>query len=384
VSGHTFSVVLLPTSECNARCDYCFEEHDGQRLSLKRLEQLTELLLEHMEERDLGEAEIYWQGGEATILGPRWFRAAQCLMKTAAERRGRRLRHFLQTNLIAYSERWSPVIETMFGGEIGTSMDFPNVHRTLRHGDAHRFTELWVKNLKRVREQGFRVGVIAVLHAASLAAGAERFYSWFVDEVGIENFQVNLPFPGGGAAEIDGIRSLGEKKLSRFLVELMDIWAERGRGHGVRLGPFDALIDHFSGRYAQLPCIWTQNCADQFVAVDARGNVALCDCWVTSYSEHHFGNLFAAGSLTELLRQSSARQAFLQRPERLVAAGHCLSCRYLALCHGGCPVRAFTARGSLNVQDPYCAVYQALFERAEELAARTAKESISGTRSRIP
>jgi hypothetical protein len=57
----------------------------------------------------------------------------------------------------------------------------------------------------------------------------------------------------------------------------------RGYGSGVSLGPFDALIDHFIGRPARLPCIWKENCSNQFISVDSKGSVAQCDCWVTSY-----------------------------------------------------------------------------------------------------
>ena len=38
------------------------------------------------------------------------------------------------------------------------------------------------------------VGVIAVVNHATLSTGAEAFYRFFVDELGIDDFQVNTPF----------------------------------------------------------------------------------------------------------------------------------------------------------------------------------------------
>ena len=37
MSDRTFSVILLPTAECNVACDYCFEFKEPHRLSLESL-----------------------------------------------------------------------------------------------------------------------------------------------------------------------------------------------------------------------------------------------------------------------------------------------------------------------------------------------------------
>jgi hypothetical protein len=61
---------------------------------------------------------------------------------------------------------------TMFGGSLGTSMDYPNVHRKLYKGGAEAYTELWTRRLHEARAAGIEVGVIAVLHQPSLDARA--------------------------------------------------------------------------------------------------------------------------------------------------------------------------------------------------------------------
>jgi radical SAM protein with 4Fe4S-binding SPASM domain len=133
----------------------------------------------------------------------------------------------------------------------------------------------------------------------------------------------------------------------------------------ISLGPFDALIEHFAGRPARLPCIWKENCSNQFISVDAKGTVAQCDCWVTSYPESFFCNIFREPDLTGMLRNSPARRQFVERPKYLVEHEDCLSCRYLSICHGGCPVRTYSALGTMMAKDPYCEVYKAVFSRAE-------------------
>jgi radical SAM protein with 4Fe4S-binding SPASM domain len=102
--------------------------------------------------------------------------------------------------------------------------------------------------------------------------------------------------------------------------------------------------------------------------IDVRGYVAQCDCWVTSYPEYRFGNIYGPLSFTELLKRSKARQRFQMRPEVLIEHETSLDCDYLSICHGGCPVRTFSITGDFFVKDPYCKVYKALFSTMEEMA----------------
>ncbi len=367
--GRHFSLILLPINECNVACDYCFEDKTSDFLSLAQLRVVIDKLLDHMERRAIDALTIYWQGGEVMLLPPDWFARAHALIGEAAAARGKRVRHHLQSNMIGYTASWNPIIAEMFGNSVGTSMDFPNLYRKTRgHAPSH-YTALWTRNVRAAREAGIHIGVIAIPNAATLQRGAEDFYAYFVDELGIDDFQVNTAFPGGAPTEAKRELLLDVDRLARFFGDLADIWIARGRDHGIALGPFDELMRHFTGGSARLPCIWQQNCADEFVSIDARGRVAQCDCWVMSYPEYGFGNVFDPRSFTELLETSPARQRFHARPERLMRDDTCLSCDYLSICHGGCPVRAYAITGKFFVKDPYCGVYKAMFSRLDAHAS---------------
>jgi radical SAM protein with 4Fe4S-binding SPASM domain len=146
----------------------------------------------------------------------------------------------------------------------------------------------------------------------------------------------------------------------------------RGYGQGVSVGPIDELVKTFSDGGGCLPCIWQSNCADEFISIDARGYVAQCDCWVTSYPEYFFGNIFESDSLKKILSESPARRKFIDRPA-VVIPKDCIECDYLAICHGGCPVRTYTFSGTMFEKDPYCEVYLAMFRKAEEVAAKVSR-----------
>ena len=61
MNGRVFSVILLPTSECNVACEYCFEHKEPHRLSSALLPLLTRRLLDHLENEGIEQCEIYWQ-----------------------------------------------------------------------------------------------------------------------------------------------------------------------------------------------------------------------------------------------------------------------------------------------------------------------------------
>ena len=370
--GRHFSLILLPTNKCNVACSYCFEDKTSSFMSHEQLSVVIEKLLDHMERKAIASMTIYWQGGEIMILPPAWFKRAHDLIQEAAAARGKRIGHSLQSNMIGYNKRWNTIIAEMFGNSVGTSMDFPNLYRQARNGTPEQYTAIWSRNVRAARQAGIDIGVIAIPNKGTLQVGAERFYTYFVDDLGITDFQINTSFSGGELNEAKHESILDMDGLSQFCVDLARVWVERGYEKGVRLGPLDQLMQHFTGEGACLPCIWRQNCTDEFVSIDARGHVAQCDCWVTSYPDYWFGNIFDDISFTDLMQQSKARQQFQARPEVLMQHESCVGCDYLSLCHGGCPVRTYTITGEFFVKDPYCQVYKALFSTMEALAAKMA------------
>ena len=295
------------------------------------------------------------EGEEAVEVG-------EAGLERLAETTGYTFNHYLQTNLIGWNEGWNNVVHSMFDSSLGTSMDYPNSHRRLKNGSTEQYTKLWLKAVKEAQSAGIDVGLIAVLHQDTLNSDPADFYRFFTETAGIGDFQVNMPFPGGPN---EGAGTLDVEPLSKFLLGLLEVWLKEGRDQGVKLGPFSELIEQFAGRPTNLPCIWQPNCANEFLAVDARGQTALCDCWVTSYPQHSFGNIFGTQNIAQMLRGSEARERFKERPGYLIENTECRSCEWLSMCHGGCPVRTFTAKETIYAKDPYCEVYKAIFSVVE-------------------
>jgi uncharacterized protein len=371
-----FYLILLPTLKCNADCDYCFENKTAAYLTLEQLSVLIEKVLDYMEQQHIGSVAIYWQGGEVMTLPPHWFEQAGERIAKAAAARNKQVQHYLQSNMIGYSKKWDKVIAEMFANSVGSSVDFPNLHRKVLGGRAETFNSLWLQKVREARTAGINIEVISIPNQETLAVGAEPFYTHLVDELGMTSFQVNTPFPGGELSDPNKGFFLDTEQLGQFLTDLIDVWLERGYDQGVRIGPFDELINYFMNGGGCLPCIWRENCVNEFICIDARGHVSQCDCWVTSYPDYWFGNIFEDRSLAELLQASPARRRFQERPGLLVQQEDCLSCAYLALCHGGCPIRTYTVHNTILAKDPYCRLYQSLFSHIEEITAKLARSAV--------
>ena len=340
MTGPRFSIILLPTLLCNADCEYCFENKGDGHLTLDDLAVLVEKVMDFLEQKHIDRLSVYWQGGEVMTLPPGWFEQAHGIVRQQAEARKKDVVHFLQSNMIGYSGKWDRILQGMFGGCVGTSMDFPNLHRRLKGGMPEEYERLWVQKVLEARKAGIKVSVIAIPNLETLDLGAERFYSRFVDELGITEFQVNLPFPGGSSNLVKDGYPLDAERLGQFLVELATVWRDRGLGEGVQVGPFDRLMEYFVHGNKNLLCIWQDNCANDFVCIDPQGYVSQCDCWAASYPGFRFGNIFDDDGLFDILGNSEARHQLLERPGVLIQREDCIDCRYLGICHGGCPVRA--------------------------------------------
>jgi uncharacterized protein len=374
MTSEAFSVILIPTLNCNAACDYCFENKVHGILQLNDFESIVHKLLDHLDKISIAQLTFYWQGGEVLTLKQEWFLRANDIMKRAEARTGKKIVNRIQSNLIAYHPKWNEVLKEVFDNDVGSSLDFPNLHRRIRGGTAHSFNQTWRERLREAQENGIRVGVIAVANQGTLSLGAEAFYSYYVEDIGLKNLQINTPFAGGTNNAIKAKLPLDTSRLAVFLTDLAQLWIERGYGRGISIGPFDRLLDYFMhGDRSGLPCIWIENCANHILCVDPMGNVAQCDSWVSSYPDFRYGNILQARDVAEVLN-SEQRQLFQARPIELLTNSDCLDCGYLALCHGGCPIRAFSTYHNLVTKDPYCETYREIFKCMDQMAVKVSRQ----------
>jgi uncharacterized protein len=373
MTGGHVSLILMPTLKCNASCDYCFENKTSHVLKTERFAIVLEKMADYMRQNNINNMTIFWQGGEVFTLPPQYYQRANRIIEEVSKSTNIQIKNRIQSNMLNYSSKWAPLISEMFDNRIGSSLDFPNLHRRPMGGSTETYNETWFQRVSEARDSGIHVGVISIPNSKTLEVGARRFYSHFVYELGIQSFQLNSPFPGGRINSIKKKLPLNPEKLAGFFTDLIDCWIEDGYERGIRVGPFDSVLNYFLHDTNGLPCIWQANCTDEFICIDPRGYVSQCDCWAASYPEFWFGNILDSESVSEIL-SSEPRRRIMERPTKLIENDECIGCDYLSLCHGGCPIRAFTAKGALISTDPYCQTYKAVFAHIEQKAVSLVRE----------
>jgi len=125
------SLILLSTLQCNADCEYCFETKTMDRLTLDRLGELIRKVLDYMVEKSLAVLTIYWQGGEAMLLPPRLVRAGQRTDPARGEARASRYSTACKATCWPTIPAGTGSSPGCFGNSVGTSLDYPNLHRKL-------------------------------------------------------------------------------------------------------------------------------------------------------------------------------------------------------------------------------------------------------------
>jgi len=362
-----FTVLMAPTYRCNADCEHCYENKISDVMEFEDFERILPRIITYLIQQEVTELNLLWTGGEILTMSPEWLLRANDTCREIAEKSKISIENTVQSNLIGYGPRFRKVMSEMFKDEVGSSLDFPNLYRKVAGSVPETFNDSWFRRYQEATEAGIKVGVIAVLNGGSLSLGAEEFYSYYVEKLGLHGFQVNTPFPGGPSTPAKQNFPLDGDLLSVFYTDLFQLWMRKGRSEGISITSFDQLIQYFRTGENSLSCAFIENCADAFIGISPKGDVAKCHGFAASYPECMFGNILACESLAEIMN-SPVRRQFLDRPMKLMEQGDCSECEVLPLCHGGCPVHAYATTGNLFTKDPDCESRKTMFRLARNAA----------------
>ena len=348
-----FGIILIPTWGCNNTCDHCFENIGPRTASADFWDLFFRRAREFAEPKGIDRLVIYWQGGEVLTMPAREVERGLRIGEKVFAGSTTELEHHLQTNLMVYSHEWRDIIAHFFRGSISSSLDFPNVHRSTPRLGVAEYTSAWLAKKAEAECDGFEVNLITLPNSGTFDIGADRFYRFFKDEVGVKNLQINFPFPGIAG---DKPARLDRDRLGRFMHDLYHTWIADGRG--MLLNPFAPLEDRILREEGTLSCAFSFSCANFLFAVGPDGEVGQCDCWLSTHKEHRFGYL--ANNTIAVLLEAPTRRPFLTRATQMIGDPECGACEFWPICFGGCPLRADAFSGEFFSRDYYCPVYQSM------------------------
>jgi uncharacterized protein len=352
------AVILKATEACNSNCYYCDvvrKQGAGKSMSLEVLETVYRRIDEYLKEVPNDRLSILWHGGEPLLLGAAYFRQALELQRRCCPETQSRISHDMQTNLTLFDESFVEVFRELGITALGTSYDpEPGMRGPGRLRDSERYNRSFLRALRLVERHGFHWGMIYVVTRKSLARPLETF-----------NFLTNLNLSGGFNLNAVLIYDEERKDIAITADEFADFlgvlferwWKHRNRYPAVE--PFRALTESIVEGRISLGCVDSGECTYHHVNVAPDGATSQCGR-AADWNILSYGNL-AERKLSEVLHDPQRQQ--LERRLDVLPAGECADCRFWSLCHGGCPLDAYSQHQGFLHKSEWCEAKRGFIER---------------------
>jgi uncharacterized protein len=355
------SIILKATEACNSNCVYCdvvAKERKTVSMPLDVLELVFVRINEFLRGRPGERATVMWHGGEPLLLGPGYFEAALRFQEDHCRETKGRIDHCIQSNLTLFSEDFIEVFRGLGITQVGTSYDpEPHVRGPGEGIDSDRYNRMFMRATEGLERNGFGWGVIYVVTKLSLLKPLEVFF-----------FLTNLKLDGGFSMnpvliydkKRNDIAITPEEYLD-FLGAIFPVWW-RHRNRYPMVEPFSSITRCVKDRALSLGCVHSGGCARNHVNIGPDGGTSQCGR-SADWGLLDYGNI-QDRTLGEVLGDPQ-REQFLERDE-LLRETECKGCRFWTICHGGCPLDAFSEHGSFMHKTAWCASRRGFMEKYYE------------------
>jgi radical SAM protein with 4Fe4S-binding SPASM domain len=342
------TLIVKCTERCNAECAYCevVRTHAGvPDMTDETLALVFRRIGEYLAAKPGDSVNFTWHGGEPLLLGADYFRRARELQEEFCPGAGHRIGHCIQSNLTLLTDRHLEALRLLGINHLGTSFDpEPGIRGIAGRKNSTAYNRAFFRAAGLIERHGLNWGYIYVVTKKSLADPAGVFHRLANLKPG-QGFMMN---PVLVADDPTGELAITPIEYADFIGAVFPLWHAHRERYG-RVEPFASLYAYVIEGRRELFCSESGFCGRTHLNIDPRGDVSKCgrssDLGIMS-----FGNLRDA-SLDECLEQS---KALLDGRGAALRAGDCAGCRLWAICHGGCPLDAFTASGRFDAKTGWC------------------------------
>jgi uncharacterized protein len=363
-------LLVKPASgSCNLRCRYCFYVDEMNNREQPALGLMSLGTMETMVQKALqfahGRCSFVFQGGEPTLSGIDFYSKLHEFVDKYNDRHIP-VAFAIQTNGILMDDRWASLF-SKHRYLVGLSLDGPkNVH------DRHRRDEKGEGTHERVMAAAallMRYGVdfnVLCVVTAQTARQAENVYRFFKKN-GFD-YQQYLPcleplFESAGRRDY----SLTPALYAAFLKRLFDLWHE-DLTHGRRV--YNRTFENWIGMLRGIQpesCGYAGVCGIQHV-VEADGSVYPCDFY--ALDDYRIGSILTDSF--EQMHQNRQNIRFIEQSSPVDP--DCRTCRWGALCRGGCRRYREPFTSGLPQKNLYCEAYKDFFDHAGERMLHLARQ----------
>lgn len=360
-SASSIVAVLKATRLCNLRCVYCRSWAEGPN-QVMRFDVLARITHETLAMRGAHTVEFVWHGGEVTMLKPKFFKKMIWLQQRFKQP-GQVVKNAIQSNATQLTDEWLDFLAALKIG-VGLSLDGPPEVNDKRRVDkqGQGSTHLVLDGINKLRARAIPYGVLMVIDQDILRLGPERLLEFLVDE-GIEQVDFLNALPENDFE--DGVARgsfLPFPDYVSFLCEALEIWRTQYRDR-IKIGVIHEFVEAIHRARSTRACMWSGNCADRFITVEANGDIAPCDKFVGA-ADSKMGNVLRT-PLHEIIGNAKfvadAKRESIQSKEEMNA------CAWHSLCRGGCPHDRMLNRHLVKTFDAQCCGMAPLFDRIKSL-----------------
>ena len=322
-------------SACNMRCRYCYylpvHVSGTGKMSLTTLETLIRNAISSSEGPTVS---FIWHGGEPTLAGLDFFRAA-CELENKYLPDGWECWNNLQTNGLALDDDWCRFLSDNHF-DVGLSIDGTELNHDYYRSDVEgRPTYARVKgSVLRLKEHNLRPDLLCTVtsHAAEDPIGV---YSALRDlGTGWIQFIPVINRDAGGNMLPE---SVTPEQYGNFLCSVFNRWIYHDLGK-VNVQFFTEMLNILSGGSPSV--CWLQETCGAVPVAEADGAIYSCDHFVRAS--------YRIGSVQEPISDilSGEFQESFGASKKAGLTGECLACPYLRLCNGQCPKDRFAVNSS--------------------------------------
>lgn len=369
--------MIKPASfNCNIGCKYCFylekqdfmsvdDYHSGKHMDIYKAKQFIEKRIKEEKGKDIY---FTWQGGEPLLAGLDFYKTVVEIQEALGAVYGKRIHNAVQTNGILITEKWAEFLKEkkfLVGISIDGDEALHNVYRKTVNGGA-TFDKV-MRGLKNLQKKGVEFNTLTVVNDKNVKYPLEVYR--FLKSIGsrfmqfipvIETLDIDENYKPKWIDDKDFVPrktgfSVNPLEYGKFMSAVFDEWISKDVSQ-VSIRMFDSLLARFAG-YEQTLCVFKEECGGNNLALEADGTVYQCDHFVYPESKFKIGNIKEM-SLAEIEEKSKKLSDVKKDISR-----KCQECKWLELCHGGCPKHRFVNSGDTQEKISYfCEGYKYIFE----------------------
>ncbi|WP_291255610.1 anaerobic sulfatase maturase [Fusobacterium sp.] len=369
--------MIKPTSfQCNIACKYCFylekekfmHSELNKKVKFMDLETAKKFIEKRVTEGKDRDIYFTWQGGEPLLAGLDFYKGVVSYQKELARLFDKKIHNAIQTNGILIDEQWAKFLkkhEFLVGISIDGDQEIHDIYRrTVNNGSTFRKVS---KGLRYLEQYGVEYNTLTVVNNFNVKYPLETYK--FLKSIGAkfmqfipvvetldndENFKPNWIDDREFNARVSDF-SVDPVAYSEFMNKIFDVWIKKDITK-ISIRMFDSLLTRFSG-YEPTLCIFREKCGGSNIALESDGMLYQCDHFVYPESQFKIGN-FQELNLNEI---EGLSDKLSQKKQDI--SSKCRECKWLELCHGGCPKHRFINLNSSGERISYfCEAYQRMFE----------------------